>query len=138
MFSAHGGLLPDQSRGGHRGLSLIDNADTIGEQEYFLYGTDGIIRTPEESAALEVFTRYDCDQTTVRPSQFGESGGVTDGHSAADLFEMYSFFRCLRSEETPPAMLLDAKKAAAVALGAEAAIDERSVVEIDANHALIE
>lgn len=93
------------------------------DRVYSVRGSDGIIRTPDESATWELFTRNTHDRFTALDT--------SGGHGGADVSQMKSFLHCLYGEEERSATPTDAKKAAAIALGAQTAIDEDAVVNID-------
>lgn len=105
-------------------------------REYDVRGSEGIIRTPDQPNTLEVITRNGHEQHTVGQGHRHEGGAEYVGHGGADFIEMSRFLRSVQGTAEPPATLLDAKKAAAVALGAERAMSNRSVVEIDGNYDL--
>jgi myo-inositol 2-dehydrogenase/D-chiro-inositol 1-dehydrogenase len=96
---------------------------------YELRGSGGVLRSPEEEETIELFTHHGRER-------YGVGTGGIGGHYGGDFLQMRSFLRCLQGKEEPPGTLLDAKKAAAVALAAERSAVEREVVSIDSRYGL--
>lgn len=104
-------------------------SEFTGHRDYELRGTEGVLKgVPDGTHIWELFTRW-------RREQF-EGDQFPGGHGGSDYLQLLRFLRCLRGEETPPASPIDAKKAAAIAIGAELSIQEGTVVEIDSNYDL--
>ncbi len=104
-------------------------SEFTGHRDYELRGTEGVLKgVPDGRHTWELFTRW-------RREQF-EGDQFPGGHGGSDYLQMLRFLRCLRGEETPPASPIDAKKAAAIAIGAEVSIQNGTFVEIDSNYDL--
>lgn len=95
---------------------------------YELRGSEGILRAPNERATVDLFTRERKDRLSV-----STAGG---GHGGADVRQMKRFLRSIQGEAEPPATPTDAKRADAVALAGERAIEEEAIVELDSNYNL--
>ena len=93
------------------------------DRRYELRGTDGLLRTGSGAGTVDVFDRNTRDTLRI------ESG---DGeHGGADYRMWVDVLRTLAGESEPPATATDAKKAAAVAIGAERSLREDRLFEID-------
>jgi predicted dehydrogenase len=92
---------------------------------YELRGSDGLLRSPEAEGAIDRYTRRGRDRLTVDTS---------GSHGGADAVQMRRFLRGLAGEAEPPGDLEDAKKAAAVALAGERAVETGESVRIDADY----
>ena len=104
-------------------------AEFTGHRDYEIRGTEGVLKgVPDGSNAWELFTRWHRDRF--------EGAQFPGGHGGSDYLQMLRFLRCLRGEESPPASPIDAKKAAAIAIGAERSIQEGTIVEIDSAYDL--
>jgi predicted dehydrogenase len=91
---------------------------------YELRGDEGLLRTPEgDQENIRFFGKMKRDEYSVRSPK-------SSGHGGADYIQMKRFLRCVQGEEEPPATLIDAKKSAAIALGAEKSIDDGIEVRI--------
>lgn len=98
------------------------------DRVYSVRGSEGIIRTPDEPATWELFTRNTHDRFSVLDT--------SGGHGGADVSQIKNFLHCIRGEDSRSATPTDAKKAAAIAFGAQTAIDEDTVVTIDSAYDL--
>lgn len=96
---------------------------------YALRGTEGLLRARKETGEADLFRRGSRD--TIRVS------GPQGGHGGADVVQMVRFLRFLAGDADRPADPVDAKKADAIALAAERAITDRTMVELDSNYNLI-
>lgn len=112
-------------------LSLSSPFTQPRHRTYFVRGNQGIIRTPDESGAIDVFTRTDSTRIRTRAH---EASGESGGHGGADYRQMIRFLRCLRGEADRPASPTDAKKAAAVAVAAQESIREGPFYRIDGDY----
>jgi myo-inositol 2-dehydrogenase / D-chiro-inositol 1-dehydrogenase len=99
-------------------LSLFSPFTQQRHRSYFLRGTDGIVRTPSESGAIDVFKRTTSNRIRTRAHANDGKGA----HGGADYRQMIRFLRCLEGKATRPATPLDAKKASAVAIAAQQSI----------------
>jgi predicted dehydrogenase len=98
------------------------------DRRYELRGTEGLVRSGADPGRLDVFDREGHDTLRV--------GDTDDEHGGADFRMWLDVLRTLAGESEPPATATDAKRAAAVAIGAERAIRENRVVEIDRHYDL--
>lgn len=89
---------------------------------YEVRGSEGLLRAPNEADTVTLFKRNSRDTFRVTDT--------AGSHSGADISQMKRFLRCIQGRATPPASPLDAKKADAVALAGELAIETGEVVEI--------
>lgn len=104
-----------------------------GHRFYVARGSDGLLRSPLESGDIELFTRDERTEITV-----GQHGRNASGHGGADLHEVKTFLECLRGRTEPPATISDAKRAAAIAIGADRSSDTGEMVEITSEYDLRE
>lgn len=109
-------------------LSLFSPFTQRRHRSYFLRGDDGLIRTPEEAGALDVYDRTTASRIQTRAHVADREGAV---HGGADYRQMIRFLRCLRGEATRPASPTDAKKAAAIAVAAQESIEHGPFYRID-------
>lgn len=93
---------------------------------YELRGNDGLLRAPNEADTVTHFQRGSKDTLRVTHTE--------GGHGGADIRQMKRFLRCLQGREEPPATVIDAKKADAVALAGELAIQNDTIVDIDSTY----
>jgi len=100
------------------GVGEPDIYDVRGRKTSEYRGPGGVVRAPETPGVVEVDTRTERRQVEVG----------TAGSHGGDRFEVLRFLRCLQGDAEPPLAPLEAKKAAAVALGAEASIDADGAV----------
>ncbi|MCU4743010.1 Gfo/Idh/MocA family oxidoreductase [Natronoglomus mannanivorans] len=106
------------------------NPEYRGYRDYVFRGTEGILEgVPDGSNAWKLYTR--------RRRETFEATGFPGGHGGGDYVQLRNFLRCVRGEEAPPATPTDAKKAAAIAIGAERSIRDGTIVEIDSNYDLL-
>ena len=128
----HGTVIVEYENGVKATLELCLYAPFShrGHRFYEARGSDGLLRSPLESGTLELCTRDERAEITV-----GEHGDAS-GHGGADLHEMKTFLECLRGRAEPPATITDAKRAAAIALGADRASETGEVVEITSEYDL--
>ncbi|WP_255171495.1 Gfo/Idh/MocA family protein [Natrononativus amylolyticus] len=100
-----------------------------GRRDYQFRGTEGILASASDgSDAWELYAR--------RRRETYETGGFAGGHGGGDYLQMRTFLRCLQGRTEPPATVTDAKRAAAIALGAERSIRESEIVGIDSRYDL--
>lgn len=99
-----------------------------GDRTYAARGTDGLVRSGSEPGTLEVFDRNTRDTLRVLEKE--------TEHGGADYLMWVDILGVLAGEGEPPATAMDAKKAAAVAIGAERSIREGRIFEIDENYDL--
>jgi predicted dehydrogenase len=97
-------------------------------RRYEVRGDEGVIRSPEEGGTDDTFQYLSESRHETRDDV------LSGGHYGADLIQLHRFLRCLDGEAEPPATLQDAKAASAIAIGAEKAIQEGSIVDIDDNY----
>lgn len=91
-------------------------------------GSEGVIRVPKNPGDLEVLGRN---------SQKRISVGTEDVHGG-DIYQMHRFLGCLVNGLEPVATAQDAKKAAAIAIGAERSLRaDGEVVEINSDYDLV-
>lgn len=96
-------------------------------RKYELRGTEGLLRSPEESTTIDRYTQ---------DGRHRDSIDTVGSHMGGDYVQMKRFLQGIREDRAPPETLEDAKKAAAVAIAAERAIQEREIIEIDSNYDL--
>jgi myo-inositol 2-dehydrogenase / D-chiro-inositol 1-dehydrogenase len=97
---------------------------------YELRGTEGLLRSSEQAETIDLYTHSEHHRYEVK------TGGLRGQHSGGDFLQVKRFLRCLQGRDKPPASLIDAKKAAAIALAAEKAIVEGEIIEIDSKYNL--
>lgn len=102
-----------------------------GHRSCSLRGSDGIALSNLNSSSIEVY-KYD-DIVEYSP---GERSRKLGGHDGADIYQLKRFFEFLQGKAERPATILDAKKAAAVSLAAERAIDGDGMVSITSDYEL--
>lgn len=91
---------------------------------YELRGDEGLLRSPEGGEEnIRLFGKQKRDEYAVHSPK-------SSGHGGADYIQMKRFLQCVQGVEKPPATLMDAKKSAAIALGAEKSIDDGVEVRI--------
>lgn len=100
-------------------LSLFSPFTQHRHRTYFVRGSDGVIQTPSENGALDVFKRTTANRIHTRAHTTDDGEGA---HGGADYRQMIRFLQCLEGEATRPATPLDAKKAGAVAIAAQKSI----------------
>jgi myo-inositol 2-dehydrogenase/D-chiro-inositol 1-dehydrogenase len=98
-------------------------------RSYELRGDAGLLRSPEESDTIDRYTRDGRERIGVE---------ATGSHGGADIIQMERFLRTLDGAAEPPGDLDDAKKAAAVAIAAERAVQTGESVRIDDGYDLVE
>jgi len=108
-----GGLLASLELCLYAGVGDPDIYGVRGGKSSAYRGSDGVVRAPEEAGVIEVDTRGERRRVEVE----------TAGSHGGDRFEVHRFLRCLRGEADPPLTPTDAKRAAAVAIAAEASVD---------------
>jgi predicted dehydrogenase len=96
-------------------------------RSYELRGSDGLLRSPEDETAIDHYSRDGRERIEVQAS---------GGHAGADDVQFHRFLRTLAGEAEPPGDLEDAKKAAAVALAGERAVETGESVAIDDDYRL--
>ncbi|MCT9098034.1 Gfo/Idh/MocA family protein [Haloarchaeobius sp. HME9146] len=99
-----------------------------GDRVYAARGTDGLVRSGRDSSSWEVFG-WDAHDTYSFTNTGGEHGG-------ADIRMWKDVLQTFADGGDPAATARDAKKAAAVAIGAERSIAEGRIVEIDERYDL--
>lgn len=112
-------------------LSLFSPFTQPRHRTYFVRGDEGIMRTPDESGAIDIFTRTTSNRIRTRAH---EADGEDGAHGGADYRQMIRFLRCLHGEESRPASPTDAKKAAAVAVAAQESIRNGPFYRIDGEY----
>lgn len=112
-------------------LSLFSPFTQPRHRTYFVRGDGGIVRTPTETDAIDVFDRTTANRIRTRAHACDDGGDV---HGGADYRQMIRFLRCLNGEATRPASPTDAKKAAAIAIGAQESIRNGPFYRIDENY----
>lgn len=106
----------------YNGAGLQDIYDVRVRKTEAYRGSEGIIRVPDEEGVVEIDRRNEQNRVRI-------SGETTHG---GDVFEVHRLLECARGDADPPAGPRDAKKAAAVAIGAERSVRENgAVVSID-------
>jgi predicted dehydrogenase len=106
----------------YNGAGLQDIYDVRVRKTESYRGSEGIIRVPDEDGVVEIDRRN--EQNRVRVSGETVHGG--------DVFQIHRLLQCARGEAEPPVDARGAKKAAAVAIGAERSVREGgAVVSID-------
>lgn len=98
-----------------------------GGRKYAIRGSEGVIRTPEDGAAFEIYTRD--DRRAVSVEAHGSHGG-------ADPNMWHDFLSCVIRGTERMASPTEAKAASAIAIGAERAIKDDCIVYIDDNYDL--
>ena len=98
------------------------------DRRYAARGTDAVARTGNEAGTIEVFGRETRDKLRVL--------GDESEHGGADYLMWVDILRVLAGKTDPPATATDAKKAAAIAIGAEQSISSGRTVEIDEQYDL--
>jgi predicted dehydrogenase len=107
-------------------LSMFSPFTQERHRRYFLRGEDGVLRTPDEADAIDVYDRTTASR--IRTRAHVDSDDAV--HGGADYRQTVRFLQCLEGESTRPASPVDAKKAAAIAIGAQQSIDENCVYRI--------
>lgn len=100
---------------------------------YEFRGREGLLRTPDREPGAEserIQETIDLHRHDSR-SRFRAKTPNYGGHGGADIVQTTRFVRCLQGRAEPPATVYDAKRADAMALAGEAAIETGEVVEID-------
>jgi myo-inositol 2-dehydrogenase/D-chiro-inositol 1-dehydrogenase len=109
----------------YNGAGLQDIYDVRVRKTESYRGSEGIIRVPDEDGVVEIDRRN--EQNRVRIAGETVHGG--------DMFQMHRLLECARGEAEPPVTPREAKKAAAVAIGAERSVREGgALVSIDDNY----
>jgi predicted dehydrogenase len=120
----HATVIVEYAGGHHATLELCLYAPFTNEREahrqYQIRGSEGVLRQDE---TIRIYDR-DTVQTIEHESVYG-------GHGGADLYQTKNFLRSRAGDATPPATLDDARRAAAVALAAEEAIETDGAVDVD-------
>lgn len=113
----------------YNGVGQRDVYGVSGRTTSEFRGSEGVIRVPQEPGTIEVLRRNTQDRLTT----------ADEGVHGGDIHQIHRFLRCLTDGCVPPLTARDAKKAAAIAIGAECSLrNEGEVVEIDSNYNLVE
>lgn len=96
-------------------------------RKYELRGSEGILRSPEESTTIDQYSKDGHHRDSVE---------TVGSHMGGDFVQMRRFLEGVLENKAPPETLVEAKKAAAVSIAAEKAIREGEVVEIDSEYDL--
>jgi predicted dehydrogenase len=119
----HATVIVEYAGGQHATLELCLYAPFTNEREanrqYEIRGSEGVLRQDE---TIRLYDR-DTVQTIEHESVYG-------GHGGADLYQTKNFLRARTGDATPPATIDDARRAAAVALAAEEAMETDGAVDV--------
>jgi len=106
----------------YNGAGLQDIYDVRVRKTEAYRGSEGIVRVPDEDGVIEVDRRNEQNRLRV-------AGGTVHG---GDVYQMHRLLECARDEAEPPVSAREAKKAAAVAIGAERSVrEDGAVVTVD-------
>lgn len=123
-----GGLLASLELCLYNGVGRQDVYGVSGRTTSEFRGSEGVIQLPTEPGTIEVLRRNARDRLT----------SADEGVHGGDIFQVHRFLRCLTDGASPPLTVHDAKKAAAIAIGAERSLrNDGEVVEIDSNYDLV-
>ena len=124
-----GGLVASLELCLYNGVGGGDIYDVSARSTSEYRGSEGVIHVPEDPDVIEVHRRNTHDRISV------DGQGVHGG----DVYQVHRFLRCLVDRGEPPMTPVDAKKAAAVAIGAERSLrEDGTVIRIDRDYDLVE